>query len=122
MSDVDTGLLIAAAEAHASAYDDDPREGIKADLLNAFYAGTAWQAAARDETRDQRLADLEAAAWPIALWWVMIEAQEELVGDDPRVTLPDSMVILNFMGSGASTMVTVGQLRALAKTLRDDDA
>jgi hypothetical protein len=37
------GILIDAAEAHASCYDDDPRECIKTDVMNAFYAGVAWQ-------------------------------------------------------------------------------
>jgi hypothetical protein len=37
------GILIEAAESHASCYDDDPRECIKTDVMNAFYAGVAWQ-------------------------------------------------------------------------------
>jgi hypothetical protein len=37
------GILIDAAESHASCYDDDPRECIKTDVMNAFYAGVAWQ-------------------------------------------------------------------------------
>lgn len=32
-------VLIAAAEAHAAAYEDDDRQDIKTDVLNAFYAG-----------------------------------------------------------------------------------
>lgn len=36
---IDTDKQIAAAEAHAANYDGDVREGIKTDVLNAFYAG-----------------------------------------------------------------------------------
>lgn len=39
--------LIAAAEKHATAYDDDDREQIKTDVLNAFFAGATWLARSR---------------------------------------------------------------------------
>mgnify|MGYP003576146538 CR=1 FL=1 len=34
--------LIDAAEEHAKLYDGDPREDIKTDVLNSFYAGAAF--------------------------------------------------------------------------------
>jgi hypothetical protein len=42
-TDDDTNALIDAAEACASAYDDDDRECIKSDVMNAFYSGAAWR-------------------------------------------------------------------------------
>lgn len=36
-----TDADIAAAEERAALYDDDPRQDIKTDVMNAFYAGTA---------------------------------------------------------------------------------
>jgi len=45
----------------------------------------------------------------ICLWWVMIEAERELNGED---RIPDDAVILHFMGSGASHQVTAAQIRA----------
>ena len=44
----------------------------------------------------------------LSVWWAMHEAQWELCGD----VVPDDAVILAFMGSGASTQVTAGDLRA----------
>lgn len=38
-----TDALIDAAERYAASYDDDERELIKTDVLNAFYAGANWQ-------------------------------------------------------------------------------
>lgn len=43
-TDAYTDALIDAAEEHASAYDDDERECIKTDVMNAFYQGAAWHA------------------------------------------------------------------------------
>lgn len=37
--DNETDELIDAAEEYATSYDDDPRECIKADVMNAFYQG-----------------------------------------------------------------------------------
>ena len=36
--------LIDAAESHAESYDDDDRQDIKTDVMNAFFAGAKWQA------------------------------------------------------------------------------
>ena len=38
---MDTEKLIDAAVAYATQYDDDDRECIKTDVINAFYAGAA---------------------------------------------------------------------------------
>lgn len=46
----------------------------------------------------------------IALWWSMYEAQRECIEEEPY---KDDQAVLSFMGSGASTQVTVGELRAL---------
>jgi hypothetical protein len=43
-NDVYTNALIDAAHKHAEAYDDDDRECIKTDVMNAFYQGAAWHA------------------------------------------------------------------------------
>lgn len=40
----ETNALIDAAELHARAYDDDDRDCIKTDVINAFFAGAAYQA------------------------------------------------------------------------------
>lgn len=56
--------------------------------------------------------DLKAirhAAAPFDVWWAMIQAQEEL-GEQP---IPDNATVFHFSGSGASTMVTAKQLRAM---------
>lgn len=108
----DTARLIGAAEKHAEAYDDDPRDCIKTDVMNGFYAGAAWHAARVGQLADT-VAELRKACWPLVLWWAMTEAQEELAGNDPRESIPDAQPILHFMGSGASTRVTAGQVRAL---------
>lgn len=34
--------LIDAAEAHATSYDDDSRDCIKTDVINAFFAGSTY--------------------------------------------------------------------------------
>lgn len=44
-TDLFTEQLMDAAEEHATAYDDDDRDCIKTDVMNAFYAGAAWHAA-----------------------------------------------------------------------------
>lgn len=44
----------------------------------------------------------------LSLWWTMIEAEAELVGE----TVADDAPILHFMGSGASHQVTAGEIRA----------
>lgn len=44
----------------------------------------------------------------LRMWWAMHEAQWETFENTPA----DDAVILSFMGSGASTLVTAGQLRA----------
>jgi predicted RNase H-like HicB family nuclease len=201
MSDTYTARLIDAAEERATAYDGDDRDCIKTDVINAFFAGsafhaqdTAWPAdmtapartqypalfrpvdggrylvtfrdvpealtQADDEAgalemaeaalataldfyfEDDRLPALPSALQPgerlvtlplesdllltqrtlaalreaassVAVWWTMIEAQEELATGDLTTNLPDNKVVLHFMGSGASTMVTAGQLRGL---------
>lgn len=46
---------------------------------------------------------------PLRAWWAMHEAQWELCEETPA----DDVIILHFMGSGASTAVTAGQLRAV---------
>lgn len=55
----------------------------------------------KTETREAGMAALRT-------WWAMHEAQWELCEETPA----DDAVILHFMGSGASTMVTAGQIRA----------
>jgi hypothetical protein len=54
---------------------------------------------------------LRQAVGPVALWWAMVEAQSELAGKP----IPDDAPVLHFMGSGASTIVTAGELRALCQ-------
>jgi hypothetical protein len=50
------------------------------------------------------------AASPILTWLAMVEAHQECAGLDPYA---DSAIALSFMGSGASTRVTIGELREL---------
>jgi hypothetical protein len=45
-----------------------------------------------------------------ACWWTMHEAERELVGDPPW---KDDAVILSYMGCGASTTVTAGDIRRM---------
>ena len=52
---------------------------------------------------------VQKAAGAFGCWWAMICAQEELAGED----IKDDSVILHFSGSGASTSVTAGQIRAM---------
>jgi hypothetical protein len=58
-TDLYTGALIDAAEKHAEAYDGDDRECIKTDVLNAFYAGAAWNA--KHGEHQARISELEQA-------------------------------------------------------------
>ena len=53
-------------------------------------------------------AGCEKALAPLRVWWAMLEAQWELCDETPS----DDTVVLQFMGSGASTTVTAGQMRA----------
>lgn len=53
-------------------------------------------------------AGLDKALAPLRAWWAMHEAQWALCDEIPS----DDTVVLHFMGSGASTMVTAGQMRA----------
>ena len=50
----------------------------------------------------------EAGMAALRTWWAMHEAQWAMCEETPA----DDAVILHFMGSGASTMVTAGQIRA----------
>lgn len=58
---------------------------------------------------NEELQAAQKAAAPFSMWWAMFEAQEELAG----TPIADDIVIFHFMGSGASTMVTAGQIRAM---------
>ncbi len=51
----ETVALIEAAEVYASGYDDDDREDVKTDVLNAFYQGAAYG----ENCADQRIKVLE---------------------------------------------------------------
>lgn len=51
----------------------------------------------------------QEASSPLSIWWAMIEADNELAGEP----LKDEEVALSFMGSGASSRVTVGQIRKM---------
>lgn len=55
------------------------------------------------------LREAQTATIPFAMYWGMIEAHNELAGEP----LKDDAVALRFMGSGASTQVTVGQIRKM---------
>ncbi len=63
-------------------------------------------AIARWNRRAQRK-PLKDALGPLRAWWAMNEAQWEICEETPA----DDAIILHFMGSGASTAVTAGQLR-----------
>lgn len=52
---------------------------------------------------------MNAGTESFALWWRMTEAQAELA-DEP---IPNSAVVLHFMGSGASHQVTAGDIRQM---------
>lgn len=43
----------------------------------------------------------------LRLWWVMVAGEAELAGEP----IPDSVVVLHFMGSGASHQVTAADMR-----------
>jgi hypothetical protein len=60
-----------------------------------------------EQLRDAALA-LRKASSPLSVWWTMVEAQQELA----EKPIEDKTVILHFMGSGASTMVTAGEFRS----------
>lgn len=63
---------------------------------------------------------LEAAS-PIASWWAFHEAGEELnsrAAEEPNQFDADpNRVVLNYMGNGASTTVTVKQIREFCAAL-----
>lgn len=52
---------------------------------------------------------IREAAASVSLWWAMVEAQAEMAEEPLR----DEQVALHFMGSGASHMVMVKDLRAM---------
>jgi len=56
---------------------------------------------------------------PILTWWTFVEAGEsidsESLGEVNRFDDDPQMVVLHYMGNGASYMVTVEQLRNLCK-------
>lgn len=54
--------LIDAAEERAKLYDDDDRECIKADVMNAFFAGAEWSQAAANKAAEEELV-IEARRW-----------------------------------------------------------
>ena len=62
------------------------------------------------ETMTEEATKLVKATECVALWWSMYEAQRECIEEEPY---KDDQTVLSFMGSGASTQVTVGELRAL---------
>lgn len=53
------------------------------------------------------LSEIGAKSSSLSLWWAMVEAEQELAGK----TLKDNDVVLHFMGSGASHIVTVKAMR-----------
>ena len=50
---------------------------------------------------------------PLSMWWAMVEAQEELAGR----AIKDETIVLHFVGSGASTSVTAGQIRKMLDSI-----
>ncbi|MES2729998.1 MAG: hypothetical protein V4621_07910 [Pseudomonadota bacterium] len=58
---------------------------------------------------NEELRAAQKASSPFATWWAMVEAQEELAGE----IIKDEAICLTFMGSGASTTVTAGQIRKM---------
>ncbi|WP_343743117.1 hypothetical protein [Herbaspirillum huttiense] len=52
MPQEDTGTLIAAAEKYAETYDGDERQGVKTDVLNAFYHGAHYASKRALEPQD----------------------------------------------------------------------
>ncbi len=64
-----------------------------------------------DKTVEAARKLLEATSG-VSLWWTMHDAQQECADLEP---FKDNQVALSFMGSGASTQVTVGELRAMVK-------
>lgn len=71
-----------------------------------------------EEAEAQRDA-LAKAAEPFAAWLAFVEAGRHLDGDPP---LTNDQIVLHYMGNGASTAVTVGQVRALATARAARDA
>ncbi|MGE8453035.1 MAG: hypothetical protein ACN6OP_20925 [Pseudomonadales bacterium] len=65
------------------------------------------------DTMTEEATKLVKATEGVALWWSMYEAQRECIEEEPY---KDDQAVLSFMGSGASTQVTVGELRAVIKT------
>jgi len=57
---------------------------------------------------DERTAQRNDGFSSLSLWWTMIEAEAELVGEP----IKDDAPILSFMGCGASHQVTAGEIRA----------
>lgn len=57
---------------------------------------------------------LPKAASAFTTWWAMFEAECELAG----APIPDHAVVIQFMGSGASSHVTAGQLREIVAYLQ----
>lgn len=55
----------------------------------------------------------QKAASPFSIWWAMVEAQEELAGEK----IKDDTIVFKFMGSGASTSVTAGQIRKMLNAI-----
>lgn len=62
-----------------------------------------------------QIKDISERSSGFAVWWAMVEAQEELAGKP----IPDSACILHFMGSGASTMVTAREIRGMLAAIFD---
>ena len=63
----------------------------------------------------EELLAAQKAASPFATWWAMVEAEEELAGDP----IKDEIVALSYMGCGASTQVTAGQIRKMLDAIFD---
>lgn len=52
---------------------------------------------------------IRQAAAALDMWWAMVQADEELGG----AQIADAATLFHYMGNGASTQVTAGQLRAM---------
>lgn len=57
---------------------------------------------------------IDEALKPLRAWWAFTQAQYQLENDGKSI--PEDMIALTFMGSGASTNVTVAQLNAAMLT------
>ncbi|GEM_PF-2647563 len=62
----------------------------------------------RDPVADERAHHRNDGFSSLSLWWTMIEAEAELIGEP----IKDDRPILSFMGSGASHQVTARDIRA----------